>query len=110
VNPYSIPPLIRGVGLTIVLAGTLVGLIQARSEVEPHTRLTPSTSAVPSKPVTELGTLSAEIHELREELQEESFAEVVFENRWFEWLGIIGSGIMTMSFYAEWFIRRKEKA
>lgn len=81
----SIPPLLRGIGTTVVLLGAVIGFLAARHDVQAPK--TPARTAA-----------------------EENFADEVLENPSFEWLGLVGAAIVASSFYAEAFIRRKEEA
>ena len=84
----------------------MIGLIAARSGMKPHA-LAPIVPRAENK--AEPKPLSAEIQEPHED-SGEGIAEEVLENLWFEWLGLLGSGVVATSFYAEWFIRKAKKS
>ena len=78
----SLPPLLRGSGTTIILVATIVGAVQARLELK-------ATSA--------------------NKAQEESIVDDVVLNPWFEFLGMAGTGIVAVSFYADWLSKRSKR-
>ena len=112
----SAGPLLRGIGLTIILMGTIAGAIHAKTRAEARNPL--PTSAVPTvskKPNSaaspqdnNLQTLTQEVAELRETVQEETVVEDVLTSSWFEIFGFIGSTITAASFYAEWLCKRSK--
>jgi hypothetical protein len=107
----SLPPLLRGVGTTVVLIAAVVAFVVARRDVEKH-RLKREAIQVQAsaqrQPDRDFGALASEIHELRTGVEHESIAEEVLENRCFEWAGFLGMAMIAGSFYAEWYIRNSK--
>ena len=50
--------------------------------------------------------LTQEVKLLRLQLQGNDLADDVFENPWFQWLGLLGTGLISASFFAEWRLKR----
>ena len=105
----SVAPLLRGIGLTVVLLGTIAGALAAKTQasakpVPQSTHTAPGSTNSPRD--NSLDALTHEIEELRETVQEETIVEDVLTNPWFEILGIAGSGITASSFYVEWLSKR----
>lgn len=115
-NRNSWPPLLRGIGMTIVLLAAVISVMTARRETAQE-RVTRDAAwakaeAASADPVTEsrnLAELRAEVQELRDEIHEETVAEQVIGDPWFDWLGFLGTAVMASSFYAEWYLRKNEK-
>ena len=108
----SIPPLLRGIGTTIVLLAGVISFLIARGQVQAgkaaHNVSRPASSSTASDP--QLTSLASEVEEMRAELQEDTMIEKVIENPWFEILGFLGTAVIASSFYSEWMIRKDEKA
>jgi hypothetical protein len=114
----SVGPLLRGIGLSIVLIGTVAGAIQAKTRAEtrlahaPVPKTSPNTTAVPGSIVLpqddRLQTLTQEVAYLRETMQEETAVDDVLTSPWFETLGFLGSCLTASSFYAEWLSKRSK--
>jgi len=114
----SFPPLLRGVGLTVILLGTVLATIQARdknkeranAEKPAHEAGAPAVmggrASTNDAQAQSLERLTREVEELRETVEDETVVEEVLSNPWFDVLGIIGSGIMATSFYLEWGSKR----
>ena len=99
--------------MTTILVGTILALVVARRDVENHRLKREATrQQVASEHPAGAGleVLAQQVQELKSEVEGENLAEEVLENRWFEWLGIIGTGIVASSFYAEAIIRRSKSA
>jgi hypothetical protein len=103
----SIPPLLRGIGSTIILLAAIIGAS--------HTK--PSFNAIKPAPSAEIHQkeseaveeLTREVAELREAAQEENVVNEVLANPWFEGLGTLGSAIIAASFYADWLSKRPKR-
>src|ERR1700744_1336321 len=112
----SVGPLLRGIGLTVILIGTIAGAIQAKTHAAarqaPHHPTTPEASKQPSSAVpahdNALEALTQEVEDLRDTVEEETIVDDVLTSPWFDILGIAGSGITTMSFYVEWLSKRSK--
>jgi hypothetical protein len=83
----SLPPLLRGIGSTVLLTGAVIGFLAARHDMQAQ---------------------QAQARSHTQSAPEENFADDVLENRSFEWLGLAGAAILTSSFYTEAYLRRKE--
>ena len=112
-NRNSWPPLLRGIGMTIVLLAAVISVMTARQgRITREATLAKAEANAAAPPVAadrNLAELRAEVHELREEVSEETMAEQVIGNPWFDWLGFLGTAVMSSSFYAEWYLRKNEK-
>jgi len=106
----ALPPLLRGIGTTLVLTATVVAFVIARHGADVKMSASPPLAAsnLPRDAQAELNSLTAEVRELRHEVEHENVVEEVLENRWFEWLGFTGTAIIASSFYSEFLIRRKK--
>jgi hypothetical protein len=110
----SVGPLLRGIGLTVILIGTIAGAIQAKTHANarpvPHHATTSEVSKQPDSAVPPqdkaLEALTQEVEDLRETVEEETIVDDVLTSPWFDILGIIGSGITASSFYVEWISKR----
>lgn len=105
----SLPPLLRGIGTTVVLAAAVVAFAvagrdngQARSERQ----ATHPAGNNWSGSASDLAALSNQVEELRQEVEDENVAEEVIKNPWFDWLSFSGTAIIAGSFYTEWFVRK----
>jgi hypothetical protein len=114
-NKNCLPPLLRGIGTTAVLFATVYSVIVASGNVRTeqahrealHAQEEAEAKAQPAD-VRELAELKAEVEDLRRTAQEESIADEVIENPWFNWIGFLGTAIIASSFYTESFLRRRE--
>jgi hypothetical protein len=113
----ALPPLLRGLGTTVILVATVVSLATARGNQRPPTSLrlplarpAAAASSQGAPPATRDLDLAREIAALRQEVADDSVLEEVFENPWFELCGIVGTAVITSSFFLEWSIRRRKLA
>lgn len=113
----SVGPLLRGIGLTIVLIGTIAGAVQVKMRADArqavlHTKASTTGNKVPVLPApsqdNSLENLTREVETLRETVQEETVVEDVLTNPLFDVFGILGSAISTASFYVEWLSKRSK--
>jgi hypothetical protein len=105
-----LPPLLRGIGTTLILIGTVVAFVSARRDIEHHRAKRQSFAPIPaysSQPTLDL--VAKELQDLRAETLNENLAEEIVENRWFEWLGVFGAGVASASFYVEALMRRSKR-
>jgi hypothetical protein len=113
----SLGPLLRGIGLTIVLLGTVLAAVQTKengkakeqaqaAEAGAKPAELSSTNDVQNKSI---GELTQEIEVLRETVQQETTVEEVLVNPWFGSLGTLGSAITAASFYVEWICKRPKR-
>lgn len=108
----SLPPLLRGLGtLLILLTSALVVTVERRenaARVEQAHIARVALKAEESLPPGRADTdaLTQEVKLLRLQLQGNDLADDVFENPWFQWLGLLGTGLIAASFFAEWRLKR----
>ncbi|CAN4279751.1 hypothetical protein LJR125_002638 [Pseudoxanthomonas sp. LjRoot125] len=108
----SLPPLLRGLGtLLILLTSALVVTVERRenaARVEQAHIARVALKAEESRQPRRAGTnaLTQEVKLLRLQLQDNDLADDVFENPWFQWLGLLGTGLIAASFFAEWRLKR----
>jgi hypothetical protein len=90
----STPPLLRGLGTTIILIATILSFIIARQEIKAGdlARLKPAAAAVATG-----------------QADDDSVIEEVLSNPWIEGLSYLGTGLIASSFYLEWFQRRRKR-
>lgn len=92
----------------MILIGTVVALVAVRRDIDRHrskgqTSTLASAFGIGSQPT--LALLAKELQELRTEVRDDNVMEEVIESRWFEWLGLVGAGLVSGSFYVEALIR-----
>jgi hypothetical protein len=117
----SLGPLLRGIGLTVVLFGTVLAAVQTKDvqAKEIEKAKAPAVAGDPiAKPAEASSTnrlqdksidrLTQEIDELQEKVQEETTVGDVLINPWFGAFGTIGTAITAISFYAEWLCKRQK--
>ena len=105
----ALAPLLRGVGSSLLLAGALIGYVVAHQNAHgarPHGQSQDGAglSGKGSSEVT-VGSQSGPGG-----MSDESVAEQVVENPWFELLGFVGAAAVSSSFYVEYLARRKRSA
>ena len=101
-----LPPLLRGIGATIILIAALISFTKAHRSTDQQRKEQEQKAASISVPISsELARLSEEVEELRLEAEEDTIVEKVFENRWFEWVGFLGTAVIASSFYLESFLK-----
>ena len=113
----SIAPLLRGIGLTVVLLGTVLAAVQTKEQGTMKGQAAAADSSTKPGGVTFTNRLAdqppdrltQEVEELRETIQHENTVEEVLENPWFGSLGMVGSGIAAASFYVEWMCKRTKR-
>jgi hypothetical protein len=93
----STPPLLRGLGTTLILLATILSFFIARQEMKAGDpaggRVTAAAAAAPAAAQPD----------------DDSVIEEVFSNPWFEALSYLGTGLIGSSFYLEWFLRRRKQ-
>lgn len=111
-----VPPLLRGLGFSLVLLTSLVvGVAEHRQEVKSHQRVTLLRAQLHDNTTLADGrrppeAIVRELRLLRLQLQEQDLAERVFENRWFQLLGIVASALIAASFLCEAWLRWPRRA
>ncbi|HEY0966076.1 MAG TPA: hypothetical protein VGD88_01690 [Opitutaceae bacterium] len=91
----STPPLLRGLGTTVILCATILTFIIAREEMRED--------AVPA--ARPAAVVSADV----DETDEDTVIEEVLSNPWIEGLSYGGTALISASFYLEWLVRRRKK-
>ena len=112
----SVPYLVKGIGLAIVLVGTLIGVIHAKTDSrQPQPAAPPSANSPSQRTSTEpgqeesLAALTREVARLRIKLEQETTVDEVLVNPWFEALSLFGSAVFASSFFLEWHIKRSSQ-
>jgi hypothetical protein len=114
-------PLLRGIGLTVVLLGTVLAAVQTR-EVQAKEYEKASAPAAAGDPIAKFSEVSytnslqdesvdqltREVEELQDTVREETTVSEVLVNPWFGTFGTIGTAITAASFYAEWLCKRRK--
>lgn len=102
-----VPPLLRGIGFLLVLLASLaVGVMEHRADAEAKARMAHAKAQVDAMAAAspesgQADSIATEIRLLRLQLQQEDFADKVFENPWFQFLGAIGTALVALSFLYE---------
>lgn len=109
----SLPPLLRGLGtLLILLTSALVVTVERRDNAHQAEQIhlarlaSKAEASLPRNP-SGANALATEVRLLRLQLQGNDLADDVFENPWFQWLGLLGTGLIASSFFAEWRLKRR---
>jgi len=103
----ALPPLLRGIGMTMILVATVVAFVIAREDsAREHAER--QVSDVEHSATVDLQSLASEIRELRAEVEVDDVVEEVLDNPWFELLSLIGTGVFASSFYVEAYVRRSK--
>jgi hypothetical protein len=115
----SLAPLLRGIGLTLVLFGTVLAAEQTREHNRANAAAHAAAAVSGSKSGgigstntlqdQSLNRLTQEIEDLRDTVHEETTVGEVLVNPWFGSLGTLGSAITAASFYVEWMCKRKNR-
>ncbi len=109
--PDSLPPLLRGLGTALILVtSALVVVVERRTNDDAAAIAAVAQLAVKAEEARHHGeagieALVTEVRLLRLRLQSNDLADDVFENPWFQWLGLLGTGLVAASFFAEWRIK-----
>ena len=110
--PESLPPLLRGLGTALILVtSALVVVVERRPDDDAASRAAMTQLAVNAEEARRHGgtgadAIATEVRLLRLQLQDNDLADEVFENPWFQWLGLLGTGLIAASFFAEWQLKR----
>ncbi|MBD9468152.1 hypothetical protein [Pseudoxanthomonas sp. PXM01] len=111
--PDSLPPLLRGLGTALILlTSALVVTVERRTDDEAAALAAMTQLAVKAEESRHRGetgaaALATEVRLLRLQLQGNDLADDVFENPWFQWLGLLGTALIAASFFAEWRLKRE---
>lgn len=102
-----VPPLLRGIGFLLVLLASLaVGVMEHRADIEAKARMANAKTQVDAMAAVsperrQADSIATEIRLLRLQLQQEDFADKVFGNPWFQFLGALGTALVALSFFYE---------
>lgn len=91
-----LPPLLRGIGTTIVLVGTIIAFLQGNRNPAANPQTANRQFAERMGTITNAPATSA--NEATNDEEDETVADEVLGNRYFEWLGFIGTAIIAGSF------------
>jgi hypothetical protein len=99
-------PLLRGIGATIILLGTLIAYLDARNNIEDHglKRQPVGLLGLPGRVATGNPAVTNAVAAEPED-DNEAVVREVLGNRFFEWMGLIGTAVFASSFYVEAFVR-----
>lgn len=101
------PPLLRGIGTTIILVGTIIAFLTVRPGpegysgrlmVRPQPPFLTRAGATTNPPVANKAQATA--------AGNEEIAQEVFGNPYFEWMGFIGTAVIASSFFVESLVKR----
>ena len=112
----SLPPLLRGLGtLLVVVASVVVGVAEHRQAVQMQADIAEARERVEAEAGAALAdrrteALTREIQRLRLQVQEHGLAGEVFENPWFQVLGVLGTLLIAASFFLEAWQKRSDSA
>ena len=102
-----LPPLLRGMGFLIILLVTVaVGATERRQYVRAQAKMEQMRAGLDADRSAasadgQLDALTREVRLLRMQLQEKDLSDEVLENPWFQFLGALGTGLITASFLLE---------
>lgn len=107
----SLPPLLRGLGTTLILLTSALVVTVERTGTQAAgqaawAQLAVKAEELARRDATGVDALAAEVRRLRLQLQENDLADEVFENPWFQWFGLLGTGLIAASFFVEWRLKR----
>ena len=101
-----VPPLLRGLGFVLLLLASLAGgVMEHRGVAEANAAAAQAKARMGAVASSVAGhradSIAGEIRLLRLQLQEDDFADKVFENPWFQALGALGTALIAASFLFE---------
>jgi hypothetical protein len=107
----SVPPLLRGVGMSLVLAAAVIAFYIARKHnPSQQPTATPHQLSSAEARADSVSTLVSEVRALRAEVEQEDVVDEVLDDTSFELMSFTGTALMAASFFAEAYLRRKRKA
>lgn len=105
--PDALPPLLRGLGTALILlTSALVVVVERNATDDAPAAATEAPFEAAADGASGVDALTAEIRLLRLQMRDNDLADEVFENPWFQWLGLLGTALISASFFAEWRIKR----
>lgn len=78
-----------------------------QAALSPAPNRAPDTAAKDSDD-DDVSALTAEVRELREEVEQQDVVDQVLDNTWFNWVSIAGTAVIAASFFTEAYLRRRE--
>ena len=104
------PPLLRGIGMLVLLtAGVIAFWIARQHDKASRTLVRPVQIAAGKKSGDSPASSVSGMHEPGLEDPQDEVVEEVLKNPWFECLGFAGTGLFATSFFMEAYIRSKKK-
>ena len=105
------PPLLRGVGMLVVLTAGIIAFWIARQHDQTRRTSVRLNQMVTGKksgdsPVSSSSERGEQVHA---EIVSDNVVEDVLENVWFECLGFAGTAIFATSFFMEAYVRSRKK-
>lgn len=106
--PEALPPLLRGLGTALILLTSALVVVVERNATDDDAPAAATSARIEAAAGGAGGVdaLTAEIRLLRLQMRDNDLADEVFENPWFQWLGLLGTALISASFFAEWRIKR----
>lgn len=113
IHPDAMPPLLRGLGTALILLVSAAVIVAergaqrdaaARAAAVEVARIAEAADPAPG---ADLAALVDELRRLRLQLARDELSDEVFENAWFQMLGLFGTGLIAASFLLE--ARRKAR-
>jgi hypothetical protein len=99
----SLPPLLRGLGTSLLLISATLTVWYERQDLHGDAQ-----AALAQMPPSERQTLLQQLQRLNLHVEQDALADEVFENPWFQWLSLLGTGLIAGSFFVESRLRRQE--
>lgn len=99
----SLPPLLRGLGTTLILVSAALTVWYERQDLHGDAE-----AALAIMSPTERDALLVQLQRLNLHVEQDALADEVFENPWFQWLSLLGTGLIAGSFFVESRLRREE--
>ncbi|HVK53228.1 MAG TPA: hypothetical protein VM469_15975 [Pseudoxanthomonas sp.] len=99
----SLPPLLRGLGTTLILVSAALTVWYEQQDMHGD-----ADEALAVMAPAEREALVSQLQRLNLHVEQDALADEVFENPWFQWLSLLGTGLIAGSFFVESRVRREE--
>jgi len=99
----SLPPLLRGLGTSLILLSAALTVSYERQDLQGDAQV-----ALAAMAPAEREALLEQLQRLHLHVEQDALADEVFENPWFQWLSLLGTGLIAGSFFVESRLRREE--
>ncbi|GGD39894.1 hypothetical protein [Pseudoxanthomonas indica] len=99
----SLPPLLRGLGTSLILLSAALTVWYERQDMRGDVQV-----ALAAMAPAEREVLLEQLQRLHLHVEQDALADEVFENPWFQWLSLLGTGLIAGSFFVESRLRRVE--